>query len=106
MPADRTLQLGEKKFKIRRPKLGRLRDIIDALGEMSGKNGGELIEASIDLLVAGLQSANPGISRDELKDLETDVQEINAAVAVVLNIAGLQPQENGAGEAAPQLAAN
>jgi hypothetical protein len=83
-----------------------LRDIVDALGEMSGKNGGELIEASIDLLVAGLQSAHPDMSRDELKDLETDVQEINAAVAVVLEVAGLRVQENGAGEVAPQLAGN
>jgi hypothetical protein len=102
----KTLQLGDKKFKVRRPKLGRLKDIVNALGDMAGKNGGELIDASIDLLVVGLQSGHPDISREELSDLETDVQEINAAVAVVLDVAGLQPQDRGAGEAVPQLAVN
>jgi hypothetical protein len=104
MPAERTLQLGEKKFKIRRPRMGQLRTIVDALGDMAGKTGGDLIDASIELLVAGLQSGNPGISIGDLKDLETDVQEINAAVAVVLDVAGLRLQE-GQGEAVPQPAA-
>jgi hypothetical protein len=106
VPEISRVQLGDKKFNVRKPKLGRLREIVDALGEMAGKEGGDLVDASIALLVAGLQSGDPDISIEKLKDIETDLHEINAAVGVVLRVAGLRTQDDGAGEVVPQLAAN
>ena len=95
--ALRPLKLGE----LRPLKLGQLRHLLDALDEMSGKSGGALIEAAAKVVAAGLAPAHPGLVADALLDLEAGIEELNAAVAAVLRIAGLRPTEDGSGEAKP-----
>lgn len=96
------MKLGERTFNVRRPKLGQLRKVVDALDAMAGKDGSALIDASVDLLVAGLHTAHPDLSADDLFDIETDIVELNSAVGMILVAAGLREAENAPGEAAPQ----
>jgi hypothetical protein len=105
---QKTLRLGDRKYILRRPTLGHLRAIVDALDEMTapGKTGGPLIEASVHLVCAGLIPAQPELTVEELLQIETSVQELNEAVQQVLTTAGLRPvEESQAGEAVPQLLA-
>ena len=96
-----SIALGGRHFEIRPLKLGQLRHLLDALEEMAGKSGGALIEAAARVIVAGLKPLHPDIAVDAVLDLEAGVDELNAAVAVILRIAGLRPMEPGAGEARP-----
>ncbi|HEV8679330.1 MAG TPA: hypothetical protein VGQ90_08140 [Stellaceae bacterium] len=89
--------LGRREFEARPPKLGQLRRLLDALDSMAGKSGGALLEAAADIVVAGLAPAHPDLSRDAVLDLEATLDELNAAVAAILRIAGLR----SAGEAQP-----
>lgn len=95
-----TIIIGGREFTVKRPKLGQLRHILDALGAMQGKDGGALIDASVALLIAGLRPAHPDLTVEELLDLESTIAELNSAVGLVLDLAGLKPVETG--EAAPQ----
>jgi hypothetical protein len=96
------ITLGGREFELRPLKLGQLRHLLDALDEMSGKSGGALIEAAAKVVAAGLAPAHPGLVADALLDLEAGIEELNAAVAAVLRIAGLRPkEEDGTGEAKP-----
>ena len=87
--------LGGRGFEIRPLKLGQLRHLLDALDEMTGKSGGALIEAAAKVVTAGLLPAHPDLTPDAVLDLEATIEELNAAVAAILHIAGLHP----AGEA-------
>jgi hypothetical protein len=89
--------LGGRRFEIRPLKLGQLRHLLDALEEMTGKSGGALIEAAAGVVTAGLAPAHPDLTADAVLDLEATIEELNAAVAAILRIAGLHP----AGEARP-----
>lgn len=104
MPEAEKITIGECSFDIRRPKLGQLRRIIDALDAMGGKEGGALIDATVELIVAGI--SRPDVTADSLLEIETTIVEINNAVAVILRAAGLRATDAEPGEAAPQLAAN
>lgn len=100
-----TIKLGDREFTVQRPTLGRLRNIIDALDNMVGKSGGDLIDGAVGVLVAGLYSTHPDITADALLDITATAEELNEAVSVMLRIAGLRQAEDGSGEAEPQLAA-
>jgi hypothetical protein len=96
-----TTTLGGRRFEIRPLKLGQLRHLLDALDDMTGKSGGALIEAAAKVVAAGLAPAHPDLTADAVLDIEATIEELNAAVAAVLRIAGLTPVENATGEARP-----
>ena len=88
-----TIALGDRRFEVRPLKLGQLRHLLDALEEMTGKSGGGLIDAAAKVVAAGLQPAHPGLDSDAVLDLDAGIDELNAAVAALLRIAGLHPKE-------------
>ena len=92
-----TTTLGGRRFEIRPLKLGQLRHLLDALDDMAGKSGGALIEAAANVVAAGLAPAHPELTADAVLDIEATIEELNAAVAAVLRVAGLTP----VGEARP-----
>src|SRR6266478_5211520 len=94
-----TITLGGRQFELRPLKLGQLRHVLDALDGMNGKSGGGLIEAAVQIVAAGLAPAQPDLTADAVLDLEATIEELNAAVAAVLRVAGLQPP----GEADPRV---
>lgn len=97
-----TITLGGRHFALLPLKLGQLRHVLDALEAMAGTaGGGALLAAAAQLVAAGLAPAYPDLTADALLDLEAGIDELNAAVAAVLRIAGLRPVENTAGEAMP-----
>ena len=96
-----TIALGGRQFDVRPLKLGQLRRLLDALDAMSGKSGGNLIEAAVEVVAAGLAPAHPDLAAEALLDLEAGVDELNAAVAAILRLAGLTPQGNAMGEPRP-----
>jgi hypothetical protein len=96
-----TTTLGGRRFEIRPLKLGELCHLLDALDDMTGKSGGALIEAAAKMVAAGLAPAHPELTADAVLDIEATIEELNAAVAAVLRIAGLTPVENATGEARP-----
>jgi hypothetical protein len=85
-----TMTLGGRQFELRPLKLGQLRPVLDALDRMSGASGGALIEAAAHVVAAGLFPSHPELDSDGVLDLEATVAELNAAVASVLRLAGLQ----------------
>ena len=96
-----TVALGGRRFDIRPLKLGQLRHLLDAIEGMTGKSGGALIVAAAAVVTCGLVPAHPDLTADGVLDLEATIEELNAAVAAILRIAGLQPLENSTGEARP-----
>jgi hypothetical protein len=96
-----TTTLGGRRFEIRPLKLGQLRHLLDALDDMAGKSGGALIEAAAKVVAAGLAPAHPELTADAVLDIEATIEELNAAVAAILRIAGLTPVENAPVENAP-----
>ena len=92
-----SVTLGGRRFDARPLKLGQLRHLLDALEGMTGKSGGALIEAAATVVTCGLAPAHPDLTADAVLDLEATIEELNAAVAAILRIAGLHP----AGEMRP-----
>ena len=91
MPMGDTIRLGGRAFDLRPLKLGQLRHVLDALDGMAGKSGGALVEAAAGVVAAGVSPAHPGVDGDTILDLEATLEELNAAVAAVLQAAGLRP---------------
>jgi hypothetical protein len=60
-----------------------------------------LVEAAAKMVAAGLAPAHPDLTADAVLDIEATIEELNAAVAAVLRIAGLTPVENAPVENAP-----
>ena len=100
-----TIRLGGRDFALRPPTLGQLRHLLDALDAMSGASGGALIDAAAKLVTAGLAASHPELTVAAVLDCAATLPELNAAVAAVLRMAGLQPQESGQGEAGPVASA-
>jgi len=96
-----SITLGGRDFAVRPLKLGQLRHLLDALDEMTGKSAGALVEAAAKVVAAGLAPAHPDLAPDAVLDLEATLEELNAAVAAILRIAGLTPVEHAMGEARP-----
>src|SRR5437868_1374109 len=91
------ISLGGRDFTLRPPTLGQLRHLLDALDEMAGKSGGGLIDAAAKVVKTGLAAAHPDLTVEAVLDCQAGLAELNAAVAAVLRLAGLQPL----GEAPP-----
>jgi hypothetical protein len=89
-----SVTLGGRHFEIRPLKLGQLRHLLDALEGMTGRSGGGLIEAAATVVTSGLAPAHPDLTVDGVLDLEATIEELNAAVAAILRIAGLSPTQN------------
>ena len=96
-----SIALGGREFAIRPLTLGQLRYLLDALEDMAGKSGGGLIEAAAKVVAAGLAPSHPDATADALLDLEASVDDLNAAVAVILRVAGLRPKDADPGEVPP-----
>jgi hypothetical protein len=90
------ISIGAVKFELRPLKLGQLREVIDALEDMAGKSGGDLITAAARLVAAGI--VDPDVTVESILDIEATVTELNEAVAAVLRVSGLRTS----GEALPQ----
>jgi len=97
------IRLGGRDFTLRAPTLGQLRHLLDALDAMAGASGGALIDAAARLVAAGLAAAHPELTADTVLDLEASLAELNAAVAAILDCAGLSPKESPLGEAEPRV---
>ena len=95
-----TIALGGLRLHIRPLKLGQLRHLLDALDEMAGKSGGGLIEAAAKVVAAGVAPGHPDMTADRVLDIEAGVDDLNAAVAAILRIAGLRPPETAPKESA------
>jgi hypothetical protein len=96
------ITLGGRDFAIEPLKLGQLRALLDALDDLSGKTGGAVIDAAARVIQAGLVRALPDMSLDDVLELEATMDEVTAAVAVILGVAGLnRPGETKPGEAVP-----
>ena len=89
-----TVTLGGRHFEAHPLKLGQLRHLLDAIEGMTGKSGGALIEAAATVVASGLAPAHPDLTVDAMLDLEATLEELNAAVAAILRIAGLHPMKD------------
>ena len=97
-----SITIGERTFELKRPKLGQLRAIVDALDAMAGFDSGAIIEPAAELVAAGLRIATPEITAADILDIEAPLSQLNDAVAAVLRVAGLRLAETEPGEGAPQ----
>ena len=99
---DTKITLGGRDFMIEPLRLGQLRALLDALADLNGKTGGAVIDAAARVIQAGLQRAMPDLTLDAVLELEATMDEVTAAVAVILAAAGLrQAGVAGPGEAVP-----
>lgn len=100
------ITLGGRDFAIEPLKLGQLRTLLDALDDLSGKTGAAVIDAAARVIQAGLARAVPELTIDGVLDLEATMDEVTAAVSVILRAAGLSRQEgNTPGELPPVASA-
>lgn len=97
------ISLGGRDFELRPLKLGQLRNLLDALDEMTGKSGSDLIDSAAKVFAIGISSAHPELTVDDVLNLEATIAELNAAVAAVLKIAGLQSMGEMPPVAIPEL---
>ena len=94
--------LGGREFRVEPLRLGQLRALLDALDDLSGKRGGVAVDAAARVIQVGLSRATPELTLDGVLELETTMDEVTAAVATILQVAGLSsPGEMRPGEAAP-----
>jgi hypothetical protein len=91
------ITLGGREFRVEPLKLGQLRTLLDALDDLSGKSGAAAIDAAARIIQAGLARAMPDLTLDGVLELETTMDEVTAAVSVILRVAGLSRM----GEAMP-----
>jgi hypothetical protein len=99
------IRLGGREFALRPLTLGQLRHLLDALDAMAGASGGGLIDAAAKLVAAGLAAAHPELTVEAMLDCTASLSELNAAVAAILQMAGLHPKELDPGEAGPVASA-
>ena len=92
------IRLGGRDFTIEPLKLGQLRALLDALDDLSGKTGGAVIDAAARVIQAGLARAMPGLTIDAVLELEATMDEVTAAVSVILGVAGLSRTATASGE--------
>jgi hypothetical protein len=97
--SETKVTLSGRDFVIEPLKLGQLRALLDALDDLSGKTGGAVIDAAARVIQAGLVRAMPAMSLDDVLELEATMDEVTAAVSVILGVAGLnRPGETKLGE--------
>lgn len=101
-----TITLGGRDFAIEPLRLGQLRALLDALDDLNGKTGGAVIDAAARVIHAALVRSIPDLTLEAVLDHEATMDEVTAAVAVILRVAGLSRQEQASmGEKMP-VAAN
>ena len=83
------IALGGREFRVEPLKLGQLRGLLDALDDLSGKTGGAVVDAAARVIHAGASRAAPELTLDGVLDLEATMDEVTAAVAAILHVAGL-----------------
>ena len=91
------ITLGGRDFAIEPLRLGQLRTLLDALDDLSGKSGGAVVDAAARVIQAGLARAMPELTLDGVLQFEATMDEVTAAVSVILRVAGLSQS----GEAMP-----
>jgi len=84
-----TIQLGGREFRVEPLKLGQLRGLLDALDDLSGKTGGAVVDAAARVIAAGLARSAPEMTADAVLELDATMAEVTAAVAIILQTAGL-----------------
>ncbi|HTQ35262.1 MAG TPA: hypothetical protein VMI30_13935 [Stellaceae bacterium] len=100
--SEATISLGGRSFAIEPLKLGQLRALLDALDNLSGKTGGAVVDAAARVIQAGLARTMPELTLDAVLEMEATMDEVTAAVSVILSAAGLsRPGSGGPGEAEP-----
>lgn len=101
--AGSMIALGGREFRVEPLRLGQLRALLDALDDLSGKTGGAVVDAAARVIHAGVSRAAPELTLDSVLELETTMDEVTAAVAAILQVAGLSSQGEvmRSGEAAP-----
>lgn len=97
-----SISLGGRDFVIEPLKLGQLRTLLDALDDLSGKSGAAVVDAAARVIQAGLSRSMPDLSLDAVLELEATMDEVTAAVTVILRAAGLSRQgDHRSGEIQP-----
>src|SRR4051812_42379344 len=84
-----TITLGGRRFELRPLTLGELRPLLDALDAFSGAGGAAMLDGAGRVIHAGCKPAEPGLRLDDILGLAATMDEVNAAVAAVLRVAGL-----------------
>jgi hypothetical protein len=88
--SESIVRLAGREFAIRPLTLGQLRVVLDVVGGLPGKGGGELVEAAARIIHAGLSRGEAGLTLDAVLAMEASLDEVNAAVATILETAGLK----------------
>jgi hypothetical protein len=91
--------IGGRRFAVPPLRLRQIRLLLDALDAMQGRSGGALVEAAARVIHAGLSGDCPELTVEAVLDLPATMDEINAAVAAIIAVAGLVPRGPGAREA-------
>lgn len=80
--------LAGKQYELTRFNIGELKQMTEVVDGANGTNGAtvNVVERSRQLVAIALARAHPELKVDD--DLETDMAELNAAAAVVIDVAG------------------
>ena len=105
---ETVLRLAGREFALRPLTLGQIRDVLEVVAELPGKAGGALVEAAARIVHAGLSRGDPSLTLEAVMAMEAGLDEVNAAVAAILQAAGLAPtgETVPAATAAPSLPAS
>jgi hypothetical protein len=100
------VRLAGRDFAIRPLTLGQLRVVLEVVAALPGKGGGDLVEAAARIIQAGVSRDDPALTLDAVLGMEASLDEVNAAVAAILQAAGLKAAGLGpSGEAVPAATA-
>jgi hypothetical protein len=106
-----TIKYGGREFKLSPPSFHQVRMIVPAAGRIMPKLAvmesdmsvmdEKLMDDTLTIVFAGVQAGAPELKFEEFKALPCNMQELMAAVPVVLRVAGLEPAK-GEGQAGAQ----
>lgn len=94
-----SITLGMQEFAIPKLRLGQIRTILEETAKAPGLTGGAVIDVSARIIEAGLSRSNPTMTYAAILDSEATLEEVNAAVALIIKAAGLAP--SGEAQAPP-----
>lgn len=104
--SETVVTLAGREVAIRPLTLGQLRVVLDVVSGLPGKAGGDLVEAAARIIQAGLSRDDPAVTLDAVLAMEASLDEVNAAVAAILQTAGLKAAGlSASGEAVPAATA-
>ena len=103
---ETVVTLAGRDFAIRPLTLGQLRVVLEVVAGLPGKGGGDLVEAAARIIQAGLSRDDPALTLDAVLAMEASLDEVNTAVAAILETAGLKTAGLApSGEAVPAATA-